>query len=241
MTVHEVSRRTGVSERALRHYDSIGLLRPAQVSQAGYRLYDEGSLERLQCILLFRELQFPLKEIRRIIDSPDFDRNLALEQQITLLQLRREHIDNLITLARGVQLLGVRYMDFKAFDTRKIDEYCEQAQKSWGNTPAWKEFEQKRGGRSDAQEQEIAEGLVAVIGAFTPLMGKPVDTPEARAAVERLQAYITAHYYTCTKQILRGLGRMYGGGGSFTENINAACGAGTAEYAAAAIEAYCVD
>ena len=102
MTVHEVSRLTGVSIRALHHYDRIGLLHPAEISGAGYRLYDDAVLERLQHILLFKELQFPLKEIKNILDSPCFDRNRALDQQITLLQMKKEHLENLIDLARGL-------------------------------------------------------------------------------------------------------------------------------------------
>ena len=91
MTVREVSALTGVSVRALHHYDRIGLLPPTRVTPAGYRLYDEEALARLQVILLYRELQFPLKEIRHIMESDAFDRGRALEQQITLLELKREH------------------------------------------------------------------------------------------------------------------------------------------------------
>ena len=96
MTVNEVSKLTGVSARTLHYYDTIGLLKPAQMTESGYRLYDDAALERLQSILLFRELQFPLKEIRNILDSPNFDRNKALDQQITLLRMKKEHIENLI-------------------------------------------------------------------------------------------------------------------------------------------------
>ena len=110
MTVHEVSKLTGVSVRALHHYDKLGLLKPVAVTEAGYRLYDESSLIRLQSILLFRELQFPLKDIGRILDSPTFDRNKALDQQIHLLELQREHIDNLIDLAKGMRLMGVKHI-----------------------------------------------------------------------------------------------------------------------------------
>ena len=77
-TVKEVSKLTGVSVRTLHHYDAIGLLKPTAVTQAGYRLYDDEALGRLQSILLFRELQFPLKEIQAILDSPGFDRSQAL-------------------------------------------------------------------------------------------------------------------------------------------------------------------
>lgn len=238
MTVHEVSRRTGLSIRALHHYDSIGLLPPAAVTEAGYRLYDEAALERLQQILLFRELQFPLKEIRRILSSPDFDRDRALKQQIRLLELQREHIDNLIALAKDVQKTGGKTMDFAAFDTQKMDEYREEARKTWGDTPAWQEYEQKRQGRDNGAERRLGEGLMDVLRQFHALLGKPADSPEARQAVQTVQAYITENFYTCTPAILRGLGQLYGAGGSMAENIDAACGAGTAEYAAKAIEAY---
>ena len=142
-TVHEVSRLTGVSVRALHHYDRIGLLHPAKVTEAGYRLYDDAALERLQYILLFKELQFSLKEIKGILDSPDFDRGRALEQQITLLEMRKEHLENLIDFARGIQMIGVRGLDFTVFDMKKIDEYARQAKASWGQTPEYREFEEK--------------------------------------------------------------------------------------------------
>ena len=102
MTVNEVSKLSGVSIRSLHHYDKIGLLPATEVTAAGYRLYDDKALERLQMILLFKELQFPLKEITTILDNPEFDRSKALEQQIKLLELRKEHLENLIDLARGI-------------------------------------------------------------------------------------------------------------------------------------------
>ena len=100
MTVNEVSKLTGVSIRTLQYYDNIGLLKPAEYTESGYRLYDDAALERLQQILLFRELEFPLKDIKDIITRSDFDKNKALEQQIGLLKLRKEHIENLITMCK---------------------------------------------------------------------------------------------------------------------------------------------
>ena len=93
MTVHEVSKRTGVSIRALQYYDKIGLLPPAEYTQAGYRLYDDTALARLQSILLFRELEFPLKDIKRILDGPKFDQATALTDQIKLLELQQALLD----------------------------------------------------------------------------------------------------------------------------------------------------
>ena len=117
LTVNEVSKLTGVSVRSLHHYDAIGLLKPAKVTDAGYRLYGDDELARLQNILLFRELQFPLKQIRTILDSPDFDRREALAQQIRLLELQLAHTQELILFARRLQEEGVEKMDMKAHDT----------------------------------------------------------------------------------------------------------------------------
>ena len=129
MTVNEVSRLTGVSIRTLQYYDQIGLLHPAGRTKAGYRLYDDAALERLQQILLFRELEFPLREIQRILESPSFDRIKALDQQITLLTLKKQHLESLICLAKKIQSTGGNVMDFTAFDTQKIEKYTEQAKK----------------------------------------------------------------------------------------------------------------
>ena len=143
-TISEVSRLSGVSRRTLQYYDEIGLLKPTKVTEAGYRLYDDEALAMLQQILLYRELQFPLKEISRILHSSDYDRNRALEQQIHLLTLKKEHLENLILYAKGFYGTGVKYVNFAAFDTRKMDEYARQAKESWGNTPQYREFEQKQ-------------------------------------------------------------------------------------------------
>ena len=238
MTVHEVSEKTGVSIRALHHYDRIGLLRPTAVTEAGYRLYDDAALERLQQILLFRELQFPLAEIVRILDSPGFDRNKALAQQIALLEMRRDRLDGLLALARRIQSEGGQTMDFEAFSTKKIDAYAEEARRAWGHTGAYREYEEKSRQRSAEEEQSAADGLMRVIAPFHAMKDLPPDAPEVRRQVAALMDYITGHYYTCTPVILKALGRMYGSGGEMTQNIDRFAGEGTAAAAAAAIDAY---
>ena len=240
MTVHEVSRLTGVSIRTLQYYDRIGLLPPAEYTDAGYRLYDDTALETLQQILLFRELEFPLKEIRQIIQSPAFDRRKALDQQIELLELKKERLDRLIALARGIKTTGVKQkMDFSAFDTAKLDEYAARAKEAWGETPAYKEFVQKTKGRTDTETMELNRQLMAVFADFGAVRDTDPAGEEAQALVRRLQDFITAHYYNCTDRILSGLGQMYAAGGEMTENIDKAGGAGTAAFAAKAIAAYC--
>ena len=238
-TVKEVSQLTGVSVRTLHHYDAIGLLKPSRVTEAGYRLYDDAALARLQTILLFRQLEFPLKEICRILDTPGFDPQEALTQQIRLLELKQQHLQELIRHARQIQKKGVDYMDFSAFDTTKIDQYAAEAKAKWGHTDAYKEFEQKTAGQSQAQTQSDGDALMDIFRQIGQIRHLSPDSAEAQALVKQLQDFISAHYYTCTKQILKGLGMMYIAGDSMTDNINRAGGEGTAEFAHKAIEIYC--
>ena len=241
MTVGEVSALTGVSIRTLHHYDRIGLLPPAEVSEAGYRLYDDKSLERLSAILLFRELEFPLKDIRAILDSPLYERNRALDQQIELLRLKSEHLENLIDLAKSIKLSGVKHLNFTAFDTQKLDEYARQAKASWGQTPEYREYAEKSKGRTKAEEQRIGMALMALLAEFGGMLDMDPAGEIPQAQVAKLKAFITENMYSCSDGILQDLGRMYAGGGSMTVNIDDAGGPGTAEYAHRAIEAWCAN
>ncbi len=238
MTVKQVSELTGVSIRTLRYYDEIGLLPPASHTVGGYRLYDDTALERLQQILLFRELEFPLKDIVRIVSSPDFDRKKALEQQIELLEMKKEHLENLISFARGIKLSGVRAVNFSAFDRKKLDEYAKRAKEQWGNTPEYKELKEKESKRTPEEEQELMERFMSLFAEFGELKKGSPESAEAQAMVKKLQGFITEHFYTCTDKILAGLGKMYTGGGEISENIDKVGGKGTADFAASAIEAY---
>ena len=240
MTVNEVSKLTGVSIRTLQYYDTIGLLKPAEYTESGYRLYDDTALERLQQILLFKELEFPLKEIKEIIDAPNFDRNKALEQQIELLTMKKEHLENLINFARGIKWLGVKQMDFTVFDTKKIDEYSKRAKEQWGKTPEYKEFEEKSKDWTDEYQQGMLKDFMQIFIEFGEMKSMDPADEKVQLQVKKLQDYITEHFYNCTKEILSCLGKMYSGGGEFTENIDKAGGEGTAEFSAKAIEIYCM-
>ena len=239
MTVKEVSDLTGVSIRTLHYYDQLGLLPAAGHTDSGYRLYDDAALERLQQILLFRELEFPLKDIQRILTNSAFDRRKALAQQIELLTLKKQHLESLISLAQKTLTTGGTYMDFTAFDTQKIQEYTRQAKQQWGATPAYKEFEQKTAHQTAQEAADMGSRLMEILAVFGGMQHKSPAAPAVQTQVKALQAFITEHYYTCTKEIFAQLGQMYCAGGAFTENINAVGGPGTAEFAAKAIEVYC--
>lgn len=187
MTVKEASRLTGISIRTLQYYDKLGLL-PAMRTESGYRLYDDAALERLQQILLFRELEFPLRDIRTILDNPNFDRRKALRQQIELLTLKKQHLEDLIRLARTLQAAGGHTMQFKEFDTSRIDEYTRRAKESWGDTPAYREFEQNAAERTVQESSDINNQLMALTAGFGALQNLPIDNPAVQAQAAKLQA-----------------------------------------------------
>ena len=238
-TVNEIAQLAHTSVRTLHHYDAIGLLKPTVLTEAGYRLYDDTALERLYLILLFRELEFPLKDIQAILDAPDFDRNRILEQQVQMLKAKANHLQTLIHLANGIKLTGVKNLKFKNWDPKKIDEYSAQAENLYGKSEAWQEYKQKADGRSREQEQALGDGIMELFTRLGAMKQLSSDSAEVQAWVKELQSYLTQHFYNCTPQILQGLGEMYAGGGSMTENIDAAGGKGTGEFAREAIRIYC--
>lgn len=239
MTVNEVSKLTGVSIRTLQYYDTIGLLPPTEYTEAGYRLYDDTAMERLQQILLFRELEFPLKEIKRIIDSPDFNRNKALEQQMKLLTMKKEHLEGLISFARKIKETGVNKMNFQVFDTTKMDEYTKKAKEQWGQTAEYKEYEEKTSKQSPEAQKQALQNFMLIFVEFGKMIDKKPEDSNVQLKVKVLQDYITDHFYKCSNEILKGLGEMYASGGEFTENIDKAAGDGTAVFVAKAIDIYC--
>ena len=238
MTVNEVSKLAGVSIRTLQYYDSIGLLKPAEYTESGYRLYDDAALERLQQILLFRELEFPLKEIKEIITRPDFDKKKALEQQIELLTMKKEHLENLIDFARGIQNGGNNIMDFTAFDTSKLEEYTRKAKEQWGDSKAFSEYEQKSASRSKDDEKKLWSDFMKLFEKCGKLKDSDPKSVEAQAMIKDIQNYITKNFYECTNEILAGLGKMYAAEGEFKTNIDKAGGKGTAEFVSRAIAEY---
>ena len=235
LRVREFARLAGVSVRTLHYYDEIGLLKPAEVSEGnGYRLYDENSLLRMQEIRFYRELDFPLKSILDLLSSPNYDRTAVLTEQKRLLTLKKERLERLIS-ALDDAVKGEIVMD--AFDNSKFEEYREEVKERWGGTGAYAEFARRAKGRSGEKSGEANAGLDRIMGEFAACMrgGSEPGSPEANALVRRLQEYITERFYTCTDEILAGLGKMYVADERFKNNIDRH-GAGTAMFISAAIK-----
>ncbi len=237
-TVKEVSRLTGVSIRALHHYDAIGLLKPTQLTEAGYRLYDDAALERLYMILVFRELGLSLKEIAGILSMPDYDRNRVLEKQIALMQDRIGKLQDRIALAKGILTLGVNYMRFEGFDPKKMDEYSTQAKALYGKTNAYREYTEKSKNRTTEQEKDLGEQVMDFFARLGKMHPCAPDCAAAQNWAKELQDFLTEHFYTCTPQIFGTLAESYAGGGSMTENIDRVGGAGTGAFAKEVIGIY---
>lgn len=241
MKINEVAKTAGVTVRTLQYYDKIGLLRPSEVTQAGYRLYDETALSRLQQILFFRELDFSLAEIREIMANPRYDRTEALSKQRTLLLQKRRRLDGLIGLLEQT-MKGETDMSFTQFDRTEIEQtkrqYADEVKARWGDTAAYAESERRTAGYDDEKWAALSDEGKAILRDCGQNRTLAPDSPQAQALVARWQAYITAHFYPCTKEILSCLGEMYIGDARFTQNIDQN-GAGTAAFLSAAIAAYC--
>ena len=149
-TISQVAELTGISTRTLQYYDEIGLLKPSELTQSGYRLYNDEALQKLQQILFFKELGFKLKDIREILEKPDFDRIAAFKKQKELLLLKRNRTDRLIQLLSRLEK-GEQCMSFKEFDLSDYiialeDFKCNQTEeiiKYWGSIENYNLFIQK--------------------------------------------------------------------------------------------------
>ena len=247
MTVREISKISGLSVRTLHHYDKIGLFRPSSHSDAGYRLYDDASLERLLFIMLYRTLGFPLEEIKSILDSKHYDRNAALRQQIEMLTLKKEHLENMITLAQGLLFRGTNFMnsdtitarDFEMLDSGNLGEAIQKAKKSVTQNDLYKEFAKKNKHRTKKENERLEKEMLSVFAAFGKVRSSDPASKKVQRMVKALNDFITENFYTCTPEILAYLGRVYAGGGEFTETIDAAGGEGTGAFACEAIRIYC--
>lgn len=238
MQIKEFAALTDVSVRTLHYYDEIGLLRPAEVDrETGYRYYDEQSLLRMQEILFYRELDFPLKQIAELLSSPEYDKTRALQEQKQLLILKKERLERLITAIDRAEE-GEPVMN--EFDKTQLEAYKAEAKARWGDTDAYKEHAEKTRSYEKDQWSSLAAELDLIFGDFALCMKQnaAADGEEAQSLVKRLQSHITKHYYTCTEQILFGLGQMYTADERFRANIDKHAD-GTAAFVRDAIVCYC--
>ena len=234
MQIKEFAELTGVSVRTLHYYDEIGLLKPSEVdAQNGYRFYDEESLERMREILFYRELDFSLKTIAEILSSPEYDKQQALSRQRKLLLSKKERLEQLIAAIDSVEK-GEGFMKTNNDYGALKNKYAEEVKQRWGNTDEYKESQQRD---TDFSKAALFDAVFEVFAELNRSGVSPNDEP-AKVQVEKLQQCITDNFYTCTNEILAGLGQMYIADERFKTNIDKH-GEGTAEFVSACIKSYC--
>lgn len=240
MKINEVAKLTGITVRTLHYYDEIGLLRPSKLTESGYRIYDEDSLEMLQQILFFRELDFSLNQIKEIIENPNYDKSQALTKQKELLMKKRDRLEQLIALVNRT-IEGEQPMSFQEFDMTEIEkmkkQYAAEVKERWGDTEAYVQSEEKTSKYNKEQWKFLQGEGDAILRQFGENRNDRPDGEVAQQLVKKWQDYITASYYNCTDEILSGLGQMYVADERFTKNIDK-YGEGTAEFMAKAIKVF---
>jgi DNA-binding transcriptional MerR regulator len=241
--VKEVAQLAGLTVRALHHYDSIGLLAPSARSAAGYRLYDDGDLLRLQQILIGRELGLSLEDIRRSLDDPRFDRREALLAQRAELASRAERATDMIR-AIDAALTVIKEADMRKVDMKKIfdgfepDQYADEAKQRWGHTDAYRTSTKRTKSYTAADWQSLKDEQAAIyadaLGALKD--GVRPDEPRAMDVAERHRLSIDRWLYPCNAQMHRGLADLWEADRRYADNIEQH-GAGFTAYLVAAVRA----
>jgi DNA-binding transcriptional MerR regulator len=246
--IKEVADMVGVTVRTLHHYDQTGLLRPGSVTTAGYRLYSDYDLERLQQILFFKELGFKLYEIKGILDSPGFDRRQALNSQKKLLIEKKKRLEAIIGLVE--QTLGsieggitmAKKEMFRAFDMSEIEKhqqrYAEETKQKYGHTEAYKESQKKTAAYSKDDWASIQARGNKIYQKIADLMDKSPGDPQVQKAIGEWRQHITDSFYNCTPEIFRRLGDLYVQDERFTANIDKVK-PGLARFMSEAMRLYC--
>ncbi len=241
MQIGEFAALVGVSVRTLRYYDAIGLLPPDEVdAQSGYRYYGDAAFCRMQAILFYRELDFPLDTVRAMLLSSDDDRIAALRGQKHLLTLKKERLEHIICAIERIEKGETAMNDVLRDEYTKVKEqYKDEVMARWGDTTAYREHTQRTADYTAYNRSAVGAGLDAIIAEFAAARanGTPPTAAVSLALAAKLQTFITDTQYTCTKEILRCLGEMYVADERFRQNIDRH-GDGTAAFMRAAIIAY---
>lgn len=215
-TVGEVARIAHVTVRTLHHYDEIGLVRPSARTAAGYRLYDDGDLERLQTVLFYRELGFGLDEIQDLMADPGFDRGDALREQRKLLQAETDRLQRMIEAvdaAIAAHERGTTMSDDAMFEVFGDDqrELQQEAQDRWGDTDAYQESRRRTAGYTQQDWEEVKAESEALMQRIADVYrsGAAADSDAAMDAVEEHRRQIDRRFYPCSHEMQVQLGEMY--------------------------------
>ncbi|MEM9731469.1 MAG: MerR family transcriptional regulator [Myxococcota bacterium] len=238
--VNELAALAKVTVRTLHHYDEIGLLVPTARTKAGYRLYDHDDLLRLQQILIHRELGFPLKSIKELLEAPNFEVRQALVEQRAELTKRQGALSRLIAAVDA----ALARIDAKPVEDREIfdgfcpEDYEEEARDRWGQSAAFSESAKRMKSYDDEDLRTLKDEQDDLFRRMAESLrkGSPPESDAARDIAEAHRRYIDRWFYPCTPEAHAGLAQMYIDDARFAETFNA-YEPGLADYFAAAIRA----
>lgn len=228
-SVGQVAGFAGVTVRTLHHYDEIGLLVPGERSHAGHRRYGDADLDRLQQIMFYRELGFPLDEVAALLDDPDADPREHLRRQHALLSAR---IGKLQAMAAAVEhAMEARKMGvdltpeekFEVFGDFDPDDYADEVRERWGSSEAYKESQRRTASYTKEDWKRLTEEFDAVHRKMAEVManGLPADSAEAMDVAEEHRRFISSGYYDCSYEMHTCLGEMYVADERFTATYEA--------------------
>jgi DNA-binding transcriptional MerR regulator len=224
MKVKEVADLVGISVRTLHYYDEIGLLTPEETTESGYRLYSDENLETLQQILFFKELGFPLKKIKEIINSPSFDRHEALVLQQKMLLEKRKRLDKMIaTIEKTIQhMKGEIQMTnkekFEGFDFSH-NPYEQEARELWGDEAVDK-ANAKLGNMTKEEQEAMSKEMNSIYQKLASLRNGSPESDEAQAAIKEWYDFLNNNFGNYSLEAFKGLGQMYVDDERFTKNID---------------------
>jgi DNA-binding transcriptional MerR regulator len=226
-TVGELSRLTGVTVRALHHYDDIGLCCPSARSNAGYRLYGDGDVLRLRQVLLLRQLGFPLHEIAAAIEQPGSREDLFRRHRQVLIEKRERLNETIAAIDAALQktkgAIPMEAADVKAlFDGFEPSLYEDEVKQRWGGSEAYRESVRRTKKYGPPEWDEIQREAAGIYDRFAQQMHAgvgPAD-PSVQLVVAQHRAHIDRWFYRCSKELHRGLGEMYVADPRFTQNID---------------------
>jgi MerR family transcriptional regulator, thiopeptide resistance regulator len=243
-TVGELARLAGITVRTLHHYDRIGLVRPSERTSAGYRSYDGRDLDRLQQVLVYRELGFPLEEVATLLDDPGADPLAHLRRQHRLLRERLERTQAMVAAVEkemearqmGIQLTPEER--FEVFGDVDPAQYDAEAEERWGETEAWAESRRRVSSYGKDDWLRITAEAADVERRFAEALrdGVPADSAPALDLAEEHRQHISRWFYDCPPEMHAGLGRMYVQDERFTAHYEQLA-PGLAQYVSTAVQA----
>ncbi|MGG7572251.1 MerR family transcriptional regulator [Streptomyces sirii] len=228
-SVGQVAAFAGVTVRTLHHYDEIGLLLPGERNHAGHRRYGDDDLDRLQQILFYRELGFPLEEVAALLDDPDTDPQEHLRRQHELLTARIGKLQEMaaaVEHAMEARRMGINLTPeekFEAFGDFDPDQYAEEVEERWGHTDAYKESQRRTAAYTKDDWKRLTAEFDAIHRKMADLLGQgvPADSEAAMDVAEEHRRFMDGTYYACGHEFHTCLGEMYVADERFTATYEA--------------------